>query len=246
MVILQLTHYSLAAATKHGLDTMLPVLVSYLPSAWQLITNIICSCQKLLQSCQACQAGGASNSSSSSSTHIGPAVVSVLRNALEEVGTAWQCYQALVEQRSEQRRLYMLSLDSQDAEAADLLLNPGGSQRSGSQGSAGAATAAAGAGGDRLLQAELQREMKWMVHLLQIGKQLCVDTSSDAAVGEQCSGCVSAAVTAERMLSVWKTAVECVFKATSASLPKVIISSDHIQPVTRAQVSMFIITSMPK
>lgn len=244
IAILQLTNNSLTASVKHGLDAMLPVLVNYLPQAWKLMTDTIISCQKLLSSCKACQSDAecrpsesqAVRATSSSSSHTGPAVVAVLRTVLEGVVTAWRCYQALVEQRCEQRRLYMLSLDRHDTEQAALLLSPGpcqGSPPLPPPPGPGSRRSASAAGGDRWSQAELQREMKWMVHLLQIGKQLSSESSFDSPTN--CSGCAATAVRNEKMVLVWKAAVEGLVKVTPAPLPKVWLGMRHWPRAARLQ-----------
>lgn len=254
--LLQLTGDCLGAAVKHGCELMLPLFSLYLPSAWQLITDCLASSHRLLSACKACnsdnkgvagintaasgqqqqglagQGTKRSSDSSSSSYHLGPHFVGVLQAVLQALPTCWQCYQALLQQRLEQRRLYMASLDADDSSADHLAL---GSQSSPSLGfgsqsqrmSWGGGGAATNNAAEAFLRAELQREMKWMVNLLQLGGEIVNASSSVRSSGiggsgtHGCSQCVAQAVVDQQLQEVWKAALQGVLKVTATPLAKV-------------------------
>jgi uncharacterized membrane protein YgcG len=175
---------------------------------------------------------GASNSSNSSSTsHLGPQLASVLRVLLESLPTAWQCYQRHLQQDQELRRLYMASLNADEAAG-------GGSQgalpTSSQQHSQGSARA------EQVLSAELQSKQKWVVHLLQLGGELHTLRSSSGSGGSRrssigfgggsggsggstaaCSECFVAAVGEQQLLQAWRAALEGVVRVTSTPWSKV-------------------------
>jgi hypothetical protein len=248
--LLQLTHYSLAAAVRHDLEVMLPLFGLYLPGSWQLTTDCLASSHRLLSACKACSAahglslGAAAGSGSSAAaaaaeeggnSHLGPPLASVLHALLDSLPTAWQCYQQHLQQWLQQQRLYMASLDADESAAGGsqgALLT--GSQQQLSQGSTRA---------ERVLNAELQSKQKWVVHLLQLGGELhTLRSSSSSGSGSSrrssigfgsgsggasgsaaaaCSECFVAAVAEQQLLQAWRAALEGVVRVTSTPWSKV-------------------------
>lgn len=203
---------ALGAATSH--DGMLPLFAGFLPGLWQLTLDALSAGVKLLTSATACAACSSSSQlpaqqqQQQQGHHTGPGVGSVLRALLDALPAAWQCHQALITQRCEQRQLY---LDAADGDEEQLLLSPtsqplGGTPR---QGPAGTAMAVA---------AELHRQSGWLVQLLGLGRHLHAAAAAGTPGG---CGCIKAAAGDSHLRLAWRACLDDVVKTTRSSLPKV-------------------------
>lgn len=222
---LDLSGYALSAAISHGLDVMLPLFAAFLPGLWQLSVDVLSAAGKLLTSntaCAACSAaaghGAASGTSQQqhhqqqSTSHIGPGVGCVLLSLLDALPSMWQCYQALIAQRCEQRQLY---LDSCDDDGGDSLSQPSLSQ------SLGTPTWAAGSGGGAAtaVAAELFRQSTWLVQLLTLGRQLHAAAAAGGRAGA--CPCLQQAAADRRLQLSWRACLDDTVRATRSPLPKV-------------------------
>lgn len=200
---------ALGAATSHGLDGMLPLFAGFLPGLWQLILDALSAGVKLLTSATACAACSSSSQlpdqQQQQGQHTGPGVGSVLRALLDALPAAWQCHQALITQRCEQRQLY---LDAADGDEEQLLLSPT-SQPLGGTPRQGTAMAVA---------AELHRQSGWQAQLLGLGQHLHAAAASRTPGG---CGCIRAAAGDRHLRLAWRACLEDVVKTTRSSLPKV-------------------------
>lgn len=244
---LQLSRYCFSAVAHNGLQAMLPLVANLLPAAWQLCTDCLSICSKLLCQCRSCDGGrstaadppGSAGLARSSQVgqhpttskhqqpqlqqqqHVGPAVADVLRELLQGLAPAWECYQALIRQRFEQRQLYLSSpeaeLDGLMCSPANLMCSPAPVERGG----------AADAGSQRAMDAELQGHMKWMVALLNLGRLLHggAELSAGFGLGQMPGGgsseCARGAALDQRLQVLWAEALQAVVGATTAPLARV-------------------------
>lgn len=202
---LDVSGFALSAAISHGLDVMMPLFASFLPGLWQLAMDCLSAGCKLFTQgahCAACSAPGPGLPGSmhqplQQPVHIGPGVGAVLLALLDALPSLWQCHQALIAQRCEQRQLY---LDAHQDEEEPL------SQPSGHAAGAGAAVAA-----------ELNRQSAWLVQLLTLGRHLHAAPAPGATV----STCLQEAAADRRLRLAWRASLDDVVKATRSPLPKV-------------------------
>jgi hypothetical protein len=192
---------------------MLPLFAGFLPGLWQLTLDALSAGNKLLTSATACAACSSSsqlphqhNQQQQQGHHTGPGIGSVLRALLDALPAAWQCYQALITQRCEQRQLY---LDAADGDEEELLLLSPTSQPLGGTPRQGTAMAVA---------AELHRQSGWLVHLLGLGRQLHAAAAAGTPGG---CGCIRAAAGDRHLRLAWRACLDDVLKTTRSSLPKV-------------------------
>lgn len=207
---------ALGAAISHGLDGMLPLFAGFLPGLWQLILDALSAGVKLLMSATACAACSSSSQlpdqqhqqQQQQGHHTGPGIGSVLRALLDALPATWQCHQALITQRCEQRQLY---LDAADGDEDQLLLSPTSQPlgRTPRQGPAGTAIAVA---------AELHRQSGWLVQLLGLGRHLHAAAAAGTPGG---CGCIRAAAGDRHLRLAWRACLDDVVKTTRSSLPKV-------------------------
>jgi hypothetical protein len=252
---LQLSRYCLSAVAQNDLQAMLPLVATLLPATWQSYTDWLSICNKLLCQCRYCSGSRSSaaehpasdglarssqpsqqlstcqhqQSQQQQQQHVGPAVAAVLHELLQGLAPAWQCHQAIIRQRFEQRQLYLTSpeadLDGFMCSPANVMCSPANVMCS------PAPWDGAGvpdANSRRALEAELQGHMKWMVGLLNLGRLLYGGAAFSAGCGVMgpsegglMTRCAGDAASERRLRGLWAEALQAVVGVTTAPLTRV-------------------------